>query len=660
MDKKVNIRITANDRQAQSTFKRVEKGFTGLQRQVKGLQGMLGFFGGGLGADAGFEGLRRFLTASIDAARAAEVSQRRLEAVLKATGHAAGLTAGNIEDLAQKYARLTVLSDEQVRDAAGTLLTFRNVSGQVFEEALALSIDLSQTMGQDLKSSIVQVGKALNDPVAGISALSRVGITFSAQQKEQIKNFVEMGRQAEAMQVILEELRGEFGGTAEAMNTGLNKATSDLSKEWGNLLEAFGRSEGMTTVVETVLGGLAEKMRELTEAIENSQTPLELYLRTVAKLDPGLIGMAARAGLGDLLYSRQEQHGASGSWGPAEGTGTGGTTDPPPVDQKALDKIQAVIDRLRFEQQQLDRTATEQKVYNELKRAGVSLNSQAGQTIAGLVRGLEAEKTAQKAAAEAAREHAAALEKQRTDSQLLAERGAELYQATRSPFEQVKEQIAELEFLRGEWIDEATYQRAYKKLLQDYIDTTDEIKVETEELSEVWLEAFRSMQNVASDFFFDVLEGNFSDLGDSFRDMVNRMLADWASVKAMEGLFGSSFASSGELGGLLGAGLGILGGAFSGGSTAVTGANPSAGGTFAIDPFPKRAGGGAVFPGQSYLVGERRPEIFTPQMPGTILPNAAGASISVPVTVTNGNPALAAELQSRIESTVVDVLRRHS
>jgi hypothetical protein len=72
-------------------------------------------------------------------------------------------------------------------------------------------------LGTDLKGSAVQLGKALNDPIAGVGALSRVGVTFTETQKDMIKTMVEAGNVAGAQTLILDELGKEFGGSAKAL-----------------------------------------------------------------------------------------------------------------------------------------------------------------------------------------------------------------------------------------------------------------------------------------------------------------------------------------------------------------------------------------------------------------------------------------------------------
>lgn len=57
--------------------------------------------------------------------------------------------------------------------------------------------------------------------------------------------------------------------------------------------------------------------------------------------------------------------------------------------QRAAERIKAVTDELRFNTEQLYRTNTEQEVYNNLRSAGVSIDTDAGQTIAALTRSYE-------------------------------------------------------------------------------------------------------------------------------------------------------------------------------------------------------------------------------------------------------------------------------
>src|SRR4029453_3372150 len=96
--------------------------------------------------------------------------------------------------------------------------------------------DLSVAMGIDLTSAATMVGKALNDPITGLTSLTRVGVQFTDQQKEQIERMVEHNNLLGAQKIILGELTTEFGGSAAAQAT----ASDAMKNAFGNLAEAIG------------------------------------------------------------------------------------------------------------------------------------------------------------------------------------------------------------------------------------------------------------------------------------------------------------------------------------------------------------------------------------------------------------------------------------
>ena len=146
----------------------------------------------------------------------AEAEMAQTVQVLKSTHDASGMTANAIADLATQFSHLTEFTDDQVQVGENLLLTFTNIGKKTFPLATQAMLDLSQAMGQDTKTSAIQLGKALNDPLTGMSALQRVGVTFTQSQKDLVKQMMATGDIAGAQSVILKELQREFGGSAEA------------------------------------------------------------------------------------------------------------------------------------------------------------------------------------------------------------------------------------------------------------------------------------------------------------------------------------------------------------------------------------------------------------------------------------------------------------
>jgi phage-related protein len=159
-----------------------------------------------------------FIGAGVQGVHEAEDASRRLDAVITSTGNVAGVSKDKLLEYANALQETTKFSAETVNAAQGMLLTFTNISaeGGIFDRATQLTLDMAEAMGTDASNQAIQLGKALNDPIKGVSALSRVGVQFTADQKEQIKAMVEAGNTAGAQTLILDELAKQFGGMAVA------------------------------------------------------------------------------------------------------------------------------------------------------------------------------------------------------------------------------------------------------------------------------------------------------------------------------------------------------------------------------------------------------------------------------------------------------------
>jgi phage-related protein len=200
-------------------------------------------FGKLLGAAAALGaavGIGKFFGSTIEEAAEAQASLSQLDAVLKSTGGAAGVTADSITSMASQLQKITTFSDDAIISGDNLLLTFTNIGKDVFPDATKAMLDMSQALGQDVSSSAIQLGKALNDPVKGITALSRVGVSFTEEQKATIQSMVEMGDTAGAQKLILAELSREFGGSAEAAGKTFAGSLKIVKNQIGELKESIG------------------------------------------------------------------------------------------------------------------------------------------------------------------------------------------------------------------------------------------------------------------------------------------------------------------------------------------------------------------------------------------------------------------------------------
>src|SRR3990170_2348861 len=215
---------------------------SGVDQQAAGLGKTLGGLGkaAAVGAGAGIVALGGILATSVKEAMESQKVIAQLDAVLESTGGAAGLAKKQLIDMASGFQKVTTFSDEAVLGAESLLLTFTKIKGPQFEGATQAVLDMSTALGQDLNTSAIQVGKALNDPVRGVTALRRAGVSFTADQEKQIKVMVERGDRLGAQKLILQELSTEFGGSAAKAADTFGGRMARLKNAMGEVQERIG------------------------------------------------------------------------------------------------------------------------------------------------------------------------------------------------------------------------------------------------------------------------------------------------------------------------------------------------------------------------------------------------------------------------------------
>jgi hypothetical protein len=226
-----------------------------------------------------------FLKTAIAEAEESAQKTKVTAALIKSTGGAAKVSAKQIGDYATNLSNITGIDDEVIQGAENVLLTFKNVRNEtgkgndIFKRATQAGADLSAVMGTDLQSAALQLGKALNDPTAGVTKLARSGVTFTQQQKDQIKVLQKSGDVLGAQKIILGEVESEFHGAAAANAT----ATQKMSTGWKNFAEAIGTLilpafnkvidwllQTVLPVVTVVSTKLIDWFGRLANAIENA------------------------------------------------------------------------------------------------------------------------------------------------------------------------------------------------------------------------------------------------------------------------------------------------------------------------------------------------------------------------------------------------------
>ncbi|MFQ6170364.1 hypothetical protein ACK8HX_02055 [Oryzobacter sp. R7] len=242
--------LLGQDRSMGKTFDSAGRDAERAGKKVGGLGSVFAGLGGpvgiGLAAVAGagvaVAKLSGFLGDAVAEGREAARVGKTTNAIITSTGGAAKVTAEQVGDLSERLSEKAGIDDEVIQTGANLLLTFKNVrnevgkGNQVFDRATAAAVDLSAAGFGSVDSASKMLGKALNDPLKGLSALGRAGVTFTSQQKEQIKTLVESGDVLGAQKLILAEVESQVGGVAAASADMGDK----VAVSWGNLKEDLG------------------------------------------------------------------------------------------------------------------------------------------------------------------------------------------------------------------------------------------------------------------------------------------------------------------------------------------------------------------------------------------------------------------------------------
>jgi len=224
---------------------------------------------------------------SVQAFRVQAKAIAQVESGLQSTGNQVGYTSKQLQVMASSLQGKTLFGDEDIlQNATAQLLTFTNISGEQFARTQQAALDLATRLDGDLKGASIQLGKALNDPVANLSALSRSGIQFSEEQKAVIKSLTESGRLADAQTLILDELNKQYGGSAEAAAKA-DGGITQLANAFGDLQEQFG------AILVDVLRPVIDWASDMVAKFQGLSKETQRYI---------VIGAGIAAMLGPLLF----------------------------------------------------------------------------------------------------------------------------------------------------------------------------------------------------------------------------------------------------------------------------------------------------------------------------------------------------------------------
>lgn len=244
-----------------------KKGLNDSKQSTDKFSSVITKIGGAIAGAFTIDAIKNFAINAVKAYNESAAAAAKFNAVVRATGGAAGITTEEMQRFASQLQSVTTFEDDATVGAASLLATFKSVNGDVFKEAIKSSQDLATIMGTDLQGAIMQIGKALESPEIGLVALRRSGISFTDAQIEQIKKLVAEGKKQEAQLIILKEVQSQVGGAARAAANTAEGAWKQLGNAIGDLMEQIGSNIEKTTPLAEYLKDEVERL----VAVINSQ-----------------------------------------------------------------------------------------------------------------------------------------------------------------------------------------------------------------------------------------------------------------------------------------------------------------------------------------------------------------------------------------------------
>lgn len=632
------------ERQAQSAADGVNKAFAGL------LSGAL--FGVGVGT---------VFSKFIEETKNAQNEQAQLAAVLKSTGQAAGYSLDQLNKMASGLSNASIFSEGDINQAQTRLLSYTGVVGEEFPRALQSVIDMSARLGMSVEQSAETIGKALDVPSQGLTALSKQGFRFTEDQKKLVEQLEAAGKTAEAQGIILNALESAYGGAAEAARGTLGGALQALQNQIDDLMTGDDDSvTGMTDAINdltdvlgsettkqafaTFVEGLANISATLIQMASDFVTGIEkagdfmTFVGSVAQGNPlrafrddaqnvadlkkelaELADMQERIASGNAKWNDYSAESADAAkrgleaqlsyyetriaraqsaqdramFGPYAGVGETGADVPMLTPTRVVgsrgagkggrekvDQGQKLIDQMNQQIALTGKLTEYEKLLEQIRIGSVSFKTQAQQE--------EALASAQ--TLDFIKEQNKAYEESQKQASEFAKLMNDLY-PEKAKGDQYIAQLTQLSSaLEQGWINADQFSDAVDRLNQNF-------EKDTGEMGEFAKEAARGIQNSLGDGLYQIMQGNFKNIGSAFLQMLQKMAADALAAQIAKKLFGD-FDSGGGLGGIFGALFSGMAGSAGGGIGSATAADVSgAGGGLMF-----LADGGYTGPGGKYDV----------------------------------------------------------
>ena len=195
-----------------------------------------------------------------------------------------------LKEAADELGKATLFDQEDFTQGFALLTSFQSIGVESFKRVAEAAADVATLTGQDVNSSLLQLAKALQDPVRGLTALSRSGTQFTDQQKEQIKALVESGKELEAQDFILQEIEKQYANAARAAGSAGYAGSVD------SLQESFRDfQERLATGVQPAVAGTLTALTDLFDLLSKIPEPVGQAALGIGATAASIIALKAAA-----------------------------------------------------------------------------------------------------------------------------------------------------------------------------------------------------------------------------------------------------------------------------------------------------------------------------------------------------------------------------
>lgn len=268
---KYGLTIAANV-QGANKIKALGNSMQGVQGKAKNLAGAFKGLLGPLVALGGAAVAVQTLRKSFDVLAEREADFATLSNGLARVSTDAPKAAKALRAMADELGYKTLFDEKAFQKGFALLTSFKNIGLDSYGRVAETAADLAQINQVDLKSSFLQLAKALSDPTRGLTALSRSGVIFTEQQREMILELHNSGEEMKAQAEILRIVEGSYKGAARAAATGLAGAFDTLGQKVRDFNEALGKAaapllEPLVKATTEVFGVITDGLNALSDDI---------------------------------------------------------------------------------------------------------------------------------------------------------------------------------------------------------------------------------------------------------------------------------------------------------------------------------------------------------------------------------------------------------